>query len=149
MGNQAAVALESAMLDEEKERASRELAKKMENLSILYSVSKALNFASDLKKILLFILDKARDAVDAQKASLMLLDKNTDELVVHVVRGVPPDVEKKINSGEMECTKIKVGEGIAVFLTKEANLLNWKQGEYVSVEIDEKERKLILKKVEI
>lgn len=113
MGNQAAVALESAMLDEEKERASRELAKKMENLSILYSVSKALNFASDLKKILLFILDKARDAVDAQKASLMLLDKNTDELVVHVVRGVPPDVEKKINSGEMECTKIKVGEGIA------------------------------------
>ena len=126
MGNQAAVALESAMLDEEKERASRELAKKMENLSILYSVSKALNFANDLKKILLFILDKARDAVDAQKASLTLLDKNTSELVVHVVRGVPPDVEKKINSGEMECTRIKVGEGIAgrVAIEKKYLLVN-------------------------
>lgn len=113
MGNQAAVALESAMLDDQKEKAARELAKKMENLSILYSVSKALNFATDLKKILLFILDKARDAVDAQKASLMLLDNNTNELVVHVVRGMPPDVEAKINSGEAECMKIKVGEGIA------------------------------------
>jgi len=113
MGNQAAVALESAMLDEQKERASHELAKKMENLSILYSVSKALNFATDLKKILLFILDKARDALDAQKASLMLIDPGTRELVVNVVRGVPPDVEDKINRGETACTRIKVGEGIA------------------------------------
>jgi len=126
MGNQAAVALESAMLDDQKERASKELAKKMNNLSILYSVSKALNFASDLKKILLFILDKARDAVEAQKASLMLLDTNTYELVVHVVRGVPPEVEAKINRGEMECTRIKVGEGVAgqVAATKQHILLN-------------------------
>jgi len=126
MGNQAAVALESAILDEQKERASKELAKKMSNLSILYSVSKALNFANDLKKILLFILDKARDAVDAQKASLMLLDKSTGELVVHVVRGVPPDVEEKINKGAMECTRIKVGEGIAgqVVATKTHMLVN-------------------------
>ncbi len=126
MGNQAAIALESAMLDDEKERASKELAKKMMNLSILYSVSKALNFATDLKKILLFILDKARDAVDAQKASLMLLDNKTNELVVHVVRGVPPDVEAKINSGEMDCTRIKVGEGVAgkVAATRQHLLIN-------------------------
>jgi GAF domain-containing protein len=32
---------------------------------------------------------------------------------VHVVRGVPPDVENKINRGETECTRIKMGEGIA------------------------------------
>jgi diguanylate cyclase (GGDEF)-like protein len=126
LGNQAAVALESAMLDEQKERASKELARKMENLSILYSVSKALNFATDLKKILLFILDKARDAVEAQKASLMLLDKATNELVVHVVRGVPPDVETKINKGLMDCKRIKVGDGIAgkVAQTKEHLLVN-------------------------
>lgn len=126
MGNQAAIALESAILDDQKERASKELAKKMNNLSILYSVSKALNFANDLKKILLFILDKARDAVDAQKASLMLLDAKTYELVVHVVRGMPPDVEAKINRGEMECTRIKLGEGIAgkVAATKQHLLVN-------------------------
>ncbi|MBF0494455.1 MAG: diguanylate cyclase [Candidatus Omnitrophica bacterium] len=126
MGNQAAVALESSILDAQKERASRELAKKMENLSVLYSVSKALNFAADLKKILLFILDKARDIVGAQKASLMLLDEKSKELVVNVVRGVPPDVENKINNGEMECTRIKIGEGVAgeVVMTKKHVLVN-------------------------
>lgn len=126
LGNQAAVAFESAILDEQKERATKELSKRMESLSILYSVSKALNFAMDLKKILLFILDKARDAVDAQKASLMLIDERTKELVVHVVRGVPPDVEEKINSGEIECTKIKMGEGVAgkVASTRQHLLIN-------------------------
>ena len=94
-------------------RAENELARKVENLSILYSVSKALNFASDLKKVLLFILDKARDALGAQKASLMLLDDKTKELIVHVVRGIPPEVEEKINTGKMDCTRIKIGEGIA------------------------------------
>jgi len=126
MCNQAAVALESAMLDEEKERATRELKKKMGNLAILYSVSEAMNFSSDLRKILLFILDKARDAVDGKKASLMLLNKDTAELVVHVVRGVPPDVEEKINNGTMECKRIRVGEGVAgrVAETKKYLLVN-------------------------
>lgn len=113
LGNQAAVAFESAMLDEQKERATVELSKKMENLSILYSVSKALNFANDLKSVLLFILDKSRDAVDAQKASLMLLERETGELKIHVVRGVPPEVETQINAGIMECKRIKLGEGLA------------------------------------
>lgn len=126
MCTQAAVALESAMLDKQKESASRELEKKMKNLSILYSVSKALNFTVDIKKMLLFILDKARDSVDAQKASLMLLDSKTSELVVHAVRGVPIDVEQKINRGVMGCTRIKFGEGIAgrVVKTKEHLLVN-------------------------
>lgn len=127
MCNQAAIALESAIVDEQKERASRELARKMKNLSVLYSVSEALNFATDLRKILLFILDKARDAVDAEKASLMLLDEDTSELIVHVVRGVPPDIEEKINRGEMECTTIKVGEAAIagrVAATKKYLLVN-------------------------
>lgn len=126
MGNQAAVAFEAAMLDEQKEHASSELAKKMDNLSILYSVSKALNFATDLKKLLLFILDKSRDAVGAAKASLMLYDPKIESLVVHVVRGIPPDVEAKINAGVMETKRIKKGEGIAgrVAETQEHMLVN-------------------------
>ncbi|MBN1405516.1 MAG: sensor domain-containing diguanylate cyclase [Candidatus Omnitrophica bacterium] len=126
MCNQAAIALETAMLDEQKERASKDLAKKMKSLAVLYSVSRALNFSTDLKKMLLFILDKARDTVGAQKASLMLLDTTTDELVVHAARGVPPDIELKINKGLMECTRIKLGEGIAgrVAISKKYMLVN-------------------------
>ncbi|MBF0216236.1 MAG: diguanylate cyclase [Candidatus Omnitrophica bacterium] len=98
---------------EERKKAETELAKKVENLQILYSVSKALNFANDLNRVLLFILDRSRDALQAQKASLMLIDEKTRELAVKVVRGVPMDIEEKINSGQMECTRIKIGEGIA------------------------------------
>src|SRR3989338_9056618 len=85
----------------------------MENLSVLYDVSKAMNFLNDLKKPLLLILDKSRNAVNAQKGSIMLLNKETQSLEVNVVRGIDPIAEKKINDGEMECTKIKVGEGVA------------------------------------
>ncbi len=43
----------------------------------------------------------------------------------------------------------KVGEGIAVFLSQEAKILGWKQGEYVSVEIlDEgRDKKVVLRRI--
>jgi len=113
LATQAAVAIDSAILDQQKSRATHALGKKMENLSVLYDVSKAMNFVNDLKKTLLLILDKSRNAVNAQKGSIMLLNKETQSLEVKVVRGIDPIAEKKINDGEMECTKIKVGEGVA------------------------------------
>jgi diguanylate cyclase (GGDEF)-like protein len=113
LANQATVAFEFARMNIQKELTAKELAKKMENLSILYSVSKAMNFMNDLKRVLLLILEKAVDAVGAQKASLMLIDDESGELVVKVVKGVPADVETKINTGEMQCARIRLGEGIA------------------------------------
>ncbi len=110
---QAAVAIDSAILDQQKSRATVALGRKMENLSVLYDVSKAMNFVNDLKKTLLLILDKSRSAVNAQKGSIMLLNKETQTLEVKVVRGIDPITEKKINDGEIECTKIKLGEGVA------------------------------------
>ncbi len=110
---QAAIAIDSAILDQQKVRATMALGKKMENLSVLYDVSKAMNFANDLKKTLLIILDKSRNAVKAQKGSIMLLNKESGILEVKVVRGIDPLTERKINDGEMECTKIRIGEGIA------------------------------------
>lgn len=120
---QAAVAIDSAILDLQKAKAGIALSKKMENLSILYDVSKALNFANDLKKTLLMILDKCRAAAKSQKASIMLLNKDTNELEVKVVRGIDPITERKINDGEIECTKIKVGEGIAGRVAKNKKLM--------------------------
>jgi len=113
LATQAAIAIDSTIMDQAKSRATAALGKKMENLSVLYDVSKALNFTNDLKKTLLLIMDKARNAVDAQKGSIMLLSKESQELQVSVVRGIDPLIERKINDGEMECTRIKIGEGIA------------------------------------
>jgi diguanylate cyclase (GGDEF)-like protein len=128
MGNQAAIALENAMMSDEgqDEKGLKELSNKMASLCVLYDVNKGLNFTSDLKGIIAFILDKARDSVDAQNASLMLLDERTNELVVHAVRGVPPDIEAKISSGEIDCAKLKLAEGVAgkVAATKKYILIN-------------------------
>ncbi len=123
---QAAVAIDSAILDQQKAHASKELRRKMDNLSAIYDVSQALNFAQDLQRTLILILDKSKEAAHAQKASLMLLNKDTMELEVKVVRGIDPVQEAKINRGEVETTKIKVGEGIAgkVAATKKYMIVN-------------------------
>ncbi len=45
----------------------------------------------------------------------------------------------------------KVGEGIAVFLTQEAHALQWKQGEYVAVEVDKdaRDERIILRRIKV
>jgi diguanylate cyclase (GGDEF)-like protein len=110
---QAAIAIDSAILDRQKQRATAALGKKMENLSVLYDVARAINFVNDLKKTLLLILDKSRLAVGAERGSIMLLNKETNELEVNVVRGIDAAIEKRINDGDLACMKIKLGEGIA------------------------------------
>jgi diguanylate cyclase (GGDEF)-like protein len=72
------------------------------------------------------ILDKSKEAVSAQKASMMLLNKDTQMLEVKVVRGIDPIEEAKINRGEVETTRIKIGEGVAgkVAATKKPMLIN-------------------------
>ncbi len=126
LANQAAVAIDSAVLDQAKAKATHELRRKMDNLSAIYDVSQALNFANDLQKTLILILDKSKEAVNAQKGSLMLINKDTQELEVKVVRGIDPIQEAKINRGEIETTRIKVGEGVAgkVAATKKPMIVN-------------------------
>jgi len=126
LAGQAAIAFESAFLYRKLETASQRLEKQMHNLSILYDVGKALNFIDDLTKLLTLILDRAIDIAESQKGSLMLFDEKTDELVVRVVRGVGKETEEKILTGEIICTRIKNGEGVAgrVFATGEPIIIN-------------------------
>ena len=120
LARQAAIAIDNAILDLERAKAVGELGKKMDDLSVLYDVSKAISFTNDLKKTLLVIMDKSRKVVHAQKGSIMLLNEKHTHLEVKVVRGIDPITERKINDGEIECTKIKIGEGVAgkVFQTE-------------------------------
>ena len=57
----------------------------------------------------------------------MLYDSETEELIIKVVYGLPDrEIEDKINEGLIECTKIKIGEGIAgeAFAHKKAIITN-------------------------
>lgn len=123
---QAAMAFQGAFLYKKLEAATTTMEKQMHNLSILYDVGKALNFIDDLTKLLVLILDRGIDIAESQKGSLMLFDEKTDELVVRVVRGIDKETEDKILTGEIQCTRIKKGEGVAgrVFESGEPIIIN-------------------------
>jgi len=90
-----------------------------ENVSLLYNVSSAMNFINDSEKLLNLILDKAIEAIIAERGSLMLLDDKTDELMLRVVRGLKEELPKKN-------VILKIGEGIAgrVVETNQPMLVN-------------------------
>lgn len=122
-----APALNKYKQEEIKEKHSTKLQKTLHNISILYNIGLAINFIDDLKKLLKVILENAIRTIGAEKGSLMLYDSMAQDLVVKVVHGLPDkDVEDKINDGLFECTRIKVGEGIAgeAFITKKPIIAN-------------------------
>ncbi len=111
LADQAAASFETAFLYQEIGVSQKELDRQMHNLKILYDIGQALNFIDDLTKLLVMIIDQAIDIVKASKGSLMLLER--DELAVKVVRGIDKITEEKILNGEIQCTRIRLGEGIA------------------------------------
>lgn len=110
----------------------RELYKTLHNISILYSISQAVNFIDDLKRLLNVILSKAIDTLQAEKGSLMLYEYADNSLRVKVVNGLyDKQQENDINNGLIECSSIKIGEGIAgsVFADKKPIITNLGQND--------------------
>ena len=110
----------------------KRIYKTLHNVSILYNISQAMNFIDDLKRLLNIILDKALETIYAEKGSLMLYDFAENVLQVKVVYGLPDKkVEDDINSGVIECAKIRAGEGIAgmVFANKKSVISNLGQND--------------------
>jgi diguanylate cyclase (GGDEF)-like protein len=111
---QAAVAFHTSGLYDEHGRASRELARSMHHVSLLFEVSRAVSAGRDLGHLLKLILAKGIEAVNAERGSLMLLNDSTEELEVKVVGGLPDAVaEREINEGIRACQTFKRGEGVA------------------------------------
>lgn len=116
----------------EQENDLKRLQKSLHNISILYNISQAVNFIDDLKRLLRVILSKALETIDAEKGSLMLYNFAENVLQTKVVYGLADkNLEAEINNGLVECTKIKVGEGIAgtVFVDKKSIISNLGQND--------------------
>jgi diguanylate cyclase (GGDEF)-like protein len=86
-------------------RSYERLDRKMYEISTLYTVSNSINFQSDSEQILEVIMDKTISALYAERGSIMLLNDDTDELEIKIVRGFKGEVKKRIG--------LKSGEGIA------------------------------------
>jgi len=123
----AVVCINTCRLYEKRRKEKEDLDKTLQNLSLLYSIGKAMNYISDLKNLLQFILSQAIDVTSAEKGSLMLYDLETDQLNIRVLAGMEDTAfQEKVNNNEIECRSFKPGEGIAgrVYMTAKPLVVN-------------------------
>jgi diguanylate cyclase (GGDEF)-like protein len=123
LANRAALAIHTAMLYRSIQIARKDLDRSLHQLSLLFDVTRALSAVSNLTKLLRLILERAIEAVSAEKGSLYLYDDTTDELGIRVIFGLPDkEIERKINDGEITPRRWKPGEGTLgkVFQTGQA-----------------------------
>ncbi|UCD78561.1 MAG: sensor domain-containing diguanylate cyclase [Desulfobacterales bacterium] len=124
---QAAVSINTCGLYERRRKEKEDLDNTLQNLSLLYGIGKAMNYISDLKKLLQYILKQAIDIASAEKGSLMLYDIESDLINIRVLAGLE-DVEyqDKVNNNEIKCRSFKPGEGIAgrVFSNAQPMIVN-------------------------
>jgi len=124
---QAAVSINTCRLYERRKREKEDLDKTLQNLSLLYSIGKAMNYISDLKNLLQYILSQAIDITSAEKGSIMLYNLETDRLNIRVLAGLEDtEYQEKVNNNEIRCRSFKSGEGIAgrVFMTSQPMIVN-------------------------
>jgi len=123
----AAVCMNTCRLYGQRQKEKEDLDKTLQNLSLLYSIGKAMNYISDLKKLLQFILSQAIEVTSAEKGSLMLYDLETDQLNIRVLAGMEDSAfQAKVNNNEIVCRSFKPGEGIAgrVYMTAKPLVVN-------------------------
>ena len=124
---QAAVSLNTCRLYERRRQEKEDLDKTLQNLSLLYGIGKAMNYISDLKKLLQYILNQAIDIASAEKGSLMLYDAEAELLNIRVLAGLEDTkYQDKVNNNEIECRSFMPGEGIAgrVYLDSQPMIVN-------------------------
>jgi diguanylate cyclase (GGDEF)-like protein len=111
---QAAVSISTSRLYLKRKKEKEELDRTLYNLSLLYSIGRAMNYISDLKSLLEYILNQAIQITGAEKGSIMLYDLENNLLSIRVVAGLRDRVyQRKINNNEIRCKSFKPGEGIA------------------------------------
>ncbi len=124
---QAAVSINTCRLYARRKREKEDLDKTLQNLSLLYSIGKAMNYISDLKNLLQYILSQAIEITSAEKGSIMLYNLESDRLNIRVLAGLEDtEYQEKVNNNEIRCRSFKPGEGIAgrVFMTSQPMIVN-------------------------
>jgi diguanylate cyclase (GGDEF)-like protein len=93
-------------------RTEQELKnQRMKELDTLFEISNAVNFITDSEELLKFVLTKSIEMLEAERGSIMLLDDQTDELVVKVAYGG----RYRLVSG----SPVKMGQGVCGLVAKD------------------------------
>lgn len=86
----------------------------LDNLRTLYDINQQLANVNDFKHLMEETLATAVEALRAQKANLMILDRDTNRLEIKVMTGnISAATLKAINEGTLETKSFAIGEGVA------------------------------------
>jgi len=85
--------------------------KKIARLSIVYDVAKDMNALIELDQCYRTLVDKLCRVFNANIASLMIIDKKKNELVIEAASGLKEEIVKQ--------ARIKLGQGISGWVAKE------------------------------
>jgi len=86
----------------------------LRNIRTLYDINQQLANVNDFKQLTAETLHTAVEAMGAQKANLMLLNPETNELEIKVVGGdIPKPIKEGINDGTIATRTLEIGEGVA------------------------------------
>jgi diguanylate cyclase (GGDEF)-like protein len=135
----AAVCINSTYLYRKRKQEKEELDRTLYNLSLLYSIGRAMTYISDLKSLLKYILNQAIEITGAEKGSIMLYDLEKNRLSVRVLAGLKDKAyQKKVNNSEIKCRSFKPGEGIAgrVFQTGRPMVVDKAKEDELFIEAD-------------
>jgi len=136
---QVAVCINTNRLYLDRQKEKEELDRTLYNLSLLYSIGRAMTYISDLKSLLEYILNQAIQITGAEKGSIMLYDIEKNILSIRVLAGLKDEgFQKKVNNNEIKCRSFKPGEGIAgkVFQTSQPIVLDKAREEEMFIEPD-------------
>jgi diguanylate cyclase (GGDEF)-like protein len=136
---QAAVCINTSRLYLDRQKEKEELDRTLYNLSLLYSIGRAMTYISDLKSLLEYILNQAIQITGAEKGSIMLYDIEKNILSIRVLAGLKDRAfQKQVNNNEIRCRNFKPGEGIAgrVFQTGRPMVLDKAREDEMFIEPD-------------
>jgi len=140
--NQTALTLEN-------HRLHLDLYKKFDRFAAISELTKAITPIQNDKKLLRMILDKSAELLKAEQGSLMLLDHETDVLLLEAKMGISEGVTEKlrINRGEGIAGKVvELGEPLLVEnlendpRIKQKNRQHYKTRSFVSVPLKIEDR---------
>ncbi|HEY6009957.1 MAG TPA: diguanylate cyclase [Nitrospirota bacterium] len=140
---------QQASLSLENHHMRQDLNKKLDRFAAVSELTKAITPIQNFQTLIRTILDKSADLLKAEQGSLMLLDQNTDDLLLEVKKGVVEGVSERlrISRGEGIAGKVaELGEPILVEnvendpRTRQKNRQHYKTRSFVSVPLKINER---------
>ncbi len=138
-----------AALSLENHRLHRDLYKKFDRFAAIAELTKSITPIQNEKNLLRLVLDKSAELLKAEQGSLMLLDRETDVLLLEAKKGVVEGVSDKLRINRGEGISGKVAELGEPFLVEnvesdprinQKNRQHYKTRSFVSVPLKIEDR---------